>query len=452
MKWFVILLGISLSLWGQMDIKYEPKGVLDEYGKIKFRLIKQGSGSRLDSDFLDELDSTQFSRVDTTATHSAMVVFNGSATFSSSANFDDGTASTPSITFTRDTNTGLYRVGSDSVGFTSGGVLRVTFGTNGIDAPAGTSANPSIIFGQTGTGIFSPSSNQIGIVGGSSNVTFCVNGTSVGINTCAPLDGTLDIRGSSNPIADVGFLQLNDGDALGGMTMGYDGALEEAWIYARTIGVFPRTLNLNNNIFVQYPGGALDGFVGVGSGANPPGTLFHVARNINGNLVRFGRTGVNAINFGVAGIPFITTNDGSLAFGTLSGATLISTSIYINGQNVSIGTTENIGPSILFVAGDGLTGVFRSSNPAGNTMRVYNTAVNGFGAINFRDTDGKDIGGVGVANVLAPAFSNGPSANRLFFGTAVSSETAIISNNNITVVISTSGHYEFMGSTPTISN
>jgi hypothetical protein len=39
--------------------------------------------------------------------------------------FPDGTVSAPSMTFTNDTNTGIYRIGNDTLGITTGGVQRV---------------------------------------------------------------------------------------------------------------------------------------------------------------------------------------------------------------------------------------------------------------------------------------------------------------------------------------
>ena len=46
----------------------------------------------------------------------------------------DGTVSAPSISFTNDTNTGLYRIGSDEIGIATNGILRATINSNGIMA------------------------------------------------------------------------------------------------------------------------------------------------------------------------------------------------------------------------------------------------------------------------------------------------------------------------------
>jgi hypothetical protein len=44
----------------------------------------------------------------------------------------DGSAGTPSFSFDNDTNTGIYRIGTDQLGFSTGGSLRVTIDNNGL--------------------------------------------------------------------------------------------------------------------------------------------------------------------------------------------------------------------------------------------------------------------------------------------------------------------------------
>lgn len=52
----------------------------------------------------------------------------------------DGTVSTPSFAFQSDTNTGIYRLGEDDIGITSGGVTRMAL--NGTSIQTGTITNP----------------------------------------------------------------------------------------------------------------------------------------------------------------------------------------------------------------------------------------------------------------------------------------------------------------------
>lgn len=53
-------------------------------------------------------------------------------TLSTGLGLPAGSAGTPSLYFTGDTNTGLYWVGADSIGVTAGGSLRATFGTGSL--------------------------------------------------------------------------------------------------------------------------------------------------------------------------------------------------------------------------------------------------------------------------------------------------------------------------------
>lgn len=92
----------------------------------------------------------------------------GSASFTSGL-FADGTVGAPSISFTADTNTGFYRVGSGSIGVSGDGLQVVRF-----QAPTG--VNPQALFaagsatapvistnGDENTGIFHPVGNAVAI-------------------------------------------------------------------------------------------------------------------------------------------------------------------------------------------------------------------------------------------------------------------------------------------------
>jgi hypothetical protein len=81
----------------------------------------------------------------------------------------DGSAGTPSLSFNDDTNTGFYRFSSDVLSVTTGGTLRASFTTTSfasavpIRAPDGAVGTPSISFNtDTDTGIYLFGSNQIG--------------------------------------------------------------------------------------------------------------------------------------------------------------------------------------------------------------------------------------------------------------------------------------------------
>lgn len=53
----------------------------------------------------------------------------GTATITTAASLADGTAASPALRFTADTNTGFYRIGADQIGVSTGGALSATFAT-----------------------------------------------------------------------------------------------------------------------------------------------------------------------------------------------------------------------------------------------------------------------------------------------------------------------------------
>lgn len=79
--------------------------------------------------------------------------------------FADGTVSLPSITFGGDTDTGVYRVGANTMGFSTGGVERMELNTNGLVVPAaaGTIITGSVTSGTAGTPAFRPGGRNTGI-------------------------------------------------------------------------------------------------------------------------------------------------------------------------------------------------------------------------------------------------------------------------------------------------
>jgi len=90
-----------------------------------------------------------------------------------------GTAGAPSLYFTGDTNTGIYSPGADQVAISTGGTARLTTTTTGItsalavDVPLGAVGTPSITFtGDTNTGIYSPGADQVAITTGGTGRLF----------------------------------------------------------------------------------------------------------------------------------------------------------------------------------------------------------------------------------------------------------------------------------------
>lgn len=85
----------------------------------------------------------------------------------------NGGAATPAIAFLADTDTGIYSVGADNIGFTVGGTLRVNYSTTAmtstllVRAPDGNSVTPAYSFsGDTDTGLYRRAPNDVELVVG----------------------------------------------------------------------------------------------------------------------------------------------------------------------------------------------------------------------------------------------------------------------------------------------
>lgn len=84
----------------------------------------------------------------------------------------DGSASAPAFSFISDTDTGLYLRGTGEIGFSSGTTLIAAFGSYGLNivSPSGTASAPSIYWGNdSNTGLYRAAENQIGFTTGGTN-------------------------------------------------------------------------------------------------------------------------------------------------------------------------------------------------------------------------------------------------------------------------------------------
>ncbi len=82
----------------------------------------------------------------------------------------DGSATTPAYSFLSDNNTGMYRIGADQLGFSTGGTLRLSLTTSALTStllyigPTGSAAAPAYTFtGATNTGVYAASATAVGI-------------------------------------------------------------------------------------------------------------------------------------------------------------------------------------------------------------------------------------------------------------------------------------------------
>jgi hypothetical protein len=108
----------------------------------------------------------------------------------------DGSAAAPAINFSSDTDTGIYRAGTNSLGIAAGGVQSATFTTTGMnDTPVG-ATTPR-------TGAFTTlSTTGTATIGGAANVTGAITGASASFT--APLPATSGGTGfASYAIGDI---------------------------------------------------------------------------------------------------------------------------------------------------------------------------------------------------------------------------------------------------------
>ena len=108
----------------------------------------------------------------------------------------NGTAGAPSFTFNGSSNTGIYRPSAGIIGFSCTSSLIGQFSPNGLFLIDGTQANPSYTFlGDTNTGLYSYSADQIGVACGGTlvgrffNAGFIMNGNI--FTNLTPSGGTL---------------------------------------------------------------------------------------------------------------------------------------------------------------------------------------------------------------------------------------------------------------------
>eukprot|EP00798_Chlamydomonas_sp_ICE-L_P000872 gene872-biopygen4468 len=127
-------------------------------------------------------------------------IYQNGVPFKVGGGFDDGTVGFPSITFNSDSNTGLYRLGADTIGISTGGLSRVTILDNG-NVGFGTNAPESRLH-VLGDGYFN------GNVIATSNI--------IGFST---MESDSNIKHHFEPITDA----LDKIDAIGAYTFEYRG-------------------------------------------------------------------------------------------------------------------------------------------------------------------------------------------------------------------------------------
>lgn len=119
----------------------------------------------------------------------------------------EGSASSPTYTFEGDLDTGMYRVGTNVIGFTTAGVAALTIEADGsLRGVSGTEAEPTYSFiADSDTGMRRHTGNRIGFVGGGTTAATFHNGGTA--SSFAMLSGL-------NDVGNVEVLRINKDSGL----------------------------------------------------------------------------------------------------------------------------------------------------------------------------------------------------------------------------------------------
>ena len=122
----------------------------------------------------------------------------------------DGTAPAPAWSFTADSDTGVYRVGANELGVSTGGVQRLAVTANGIYSSLGALATVGYGFlGDPNTGLYSPGADQVSVVtAGAARIAVTAAGN---VTVAAPSSGVaLTVNGETQSVnTNTAFMVAN---------------------------------------------------------------------------------------------------------------------------------------------------------------------------------------------------------------------------------------------------
>lgn len=111
----------------------------------------------------------------------------------------NGAVGTPALSFTSDTDTGIYRVGANSFGLVANGVASLVVTTDGVQTLNGAVGTPSIAFASDpDTGLYRTGANALGVACGGALVgTFTSTGLQGAVGATTPAAGAFTTLSST---------------------------------------------------------------------------------------------------------------------------------------------------------------------------------------------------------------------------------------------------------------
>ena len=384
----------------------------------------------------------------------ARFVFRAGDAMSGTLLFQNGTVGAPGIAFIADANTGIRTSGADSLTLVSGGTVSFTAGSTlnisarPLSIPDGSAAVPALTFTtDSDSGLFLSGSNILGFAtGGISRLLLSTTALTSSVPLVLPAGPTADLQAATKKYVDDA-ISIVSGGVTEAPTDGQAYLRQSAgWVTRASLGLDQASLDAR---YLRLAGGTLTGAITL---PGAPTLTLHAATKGYVDSAISGGTAVDSTARSAAAAAQSTANDAMpKAGGTFTGMILLSggptlglhpaSKTYVDGL-ISGGTAvdstarTSVGNRVL-KAGDTMTGVLllpdgavgapalapATSSGSGIYFPAAGTVAIGSAGSNIVSITGTDVTSTktirGTGNASAPAFSFvGGTNTGLFLSTA----------------------------------